>query len=175
MSFDIEGYETTYDSTLQYCDYDFTVSYDSYSIGMQGIVEVDKYNNEITSTVSSSMIGTVSTVITVSDDFWTKTNLQDNLYVGYTNEVSYTASVSGYDTAVLLRISVTGQEDVTVEKGTFEDCFVVKIEQMAGVTTTTSYMWIGENDVCPKMQISNSVAALGYGDLIIELEEYYTT
>ena len=48
-------------------------------------------------------------------------------------------------------------------------------DQVAEGSTTTQYMWIDENDVCPKMQISNSAAALGYGELTIELEEYYTT
>ena len=177
MSFDIEGYESTYDSSLMYCDYDFAISYDAFSFSMQGTVDVDKYSNEITSTLESSMpeIDTVTTVITVSDDFWTKTSFQDNLYIGYVNEVYYTATAWGYDTSVLLSISVTGQEDVAVGKGTFTDCYVVKIEQDAGVTTTTSYMWIDENGVCPKMLISNSAAAMGYRDLIIELEEYYTT
>jgi hypothetical protein len=111
----------------------------------------------------------------VTDDFWSKTNLQDVLYVGYSNEVTYTTSVSGYDTDITLKITVIGQEDVTVEKGTFEDCYIIEIEQDSGVVSTTSYMWIDENYVCPKMQISNSAASLGYGDLVIELEEYYTT
>jgi hypothetical protein len=121
------------------------------------------------------MTGSISTVIEVPDDFWTTTNLEDNLYVGYTGEVSYTTSVSGYDTDVTMEISVIGQEDVTVAKGTFEDCYIVKINQTSGSITTTSYMWIDENNVCPKMQISNSEAFLGYGDIVIELEEYYTT
>ncbi len=138
-------------------------------------MNVDKENGKIMTTIYDSATGSITTVIEVPDDFWTTTNLQDNLYVGYINEVSYTMSVDGYNTAVILRISVTGQEDVTVAKGTFEDCYKVKIEQMTGVVTTTSYMWIDQNNICPKMQISNSAASLGYGDLTLELEEYYTT
>lgn len=174
MNFDIEGYESTYDSSLMYCGYDFTGGYAGFTVDMQGTVDVDKDNKEITSTVTSSFTGTISTVIKVSDDFWTKTTFNDVLYVGYENEVSYTASAGGYDTPILLRISVIGQEDVTVEKGVFKDCFIVKIEQITGGITTTSYMWIDENNVCPKMQISNS-AVIGYGNLTIELEEYYKT
>ena len=49
----------------------------------------------------------------------------------------------------------------------------MKIEQESGFTTTTSYMWIDGNNICPKMQISNSATSFGYGDLTIELEEYY--
>lgn len=69
MSLDIEGYETTYDLTLRYCNYDFTVSYELYSIDKLGVVDVDKYNNEITSIVSNSMTDIISTVITVSEGF----------------------------------------------------------------------------------------------------------
>lgn len=175
MNFDIHGYESKYDSTLLYCEYDFSVGYSSYDVNMGGTMNVDKENGKIMTTIYDSATGSITTVIEVPDDFWTTTNLQDNLYVGYINEVSYTMSVDGYDTAVILRISVTGQEDVTVAKGTFEDCYKVKIEQMTGVVTTTSYMWIDQNNICPKMQISNSAASLGYGDLTLELEEYYTT
>lgn len=174
MSFEIEGYESIYDSSLMYCGYDFTGGYAGFNVEMQGTVDVDKDNKEITSTVTSSFTGTISTVIKVTDDFWSKTNFNDILYVGYVNEVSYTASAGEYDTPILLRISVIGQEDVIVKKGIFEDCFIVEIEQITGGTTTTSYMWIDENNVCPKMQISNS-AGIGFGDLTIELEEYYKT
>ena len=173
MNFDIEGYESTYDASLRYLDYEITVSYSTMSMGMQGTVDVDRENNEITSTMYTPTTGTISAVITVSDEFWSKTNLQDSLYVGYVKEVAYTTSVSGDDTDVTLRISVTGQEDVTVGKGTYEDCYIVKIEQTIGAVTTTSYMWIDENGVCPKMQLSDNFASLG--ELIIELEEYYTT
>jgi hypothetical protein len=172
MSFDIEGYESVYDSSLMYCDYDFTGGYAGFTVEMQGTVDVDRDNKEITSTVTNSFTGTISTVIKISDDFWTQTNFNDILYEGYENEISYTASAGGYDSPIILRISVIGQEDVIVEKGIFKDCFIVKIEQVAGGITTTSYMWINENNVCPKMQISNN-DTLGYGDLTIELEEYY--
>ena len=172
MSFDISGYETVSDSTLLYYDYDFNIDYSSYNVDMEGAVSVDKENGEITSTVYSSMTGSIETVMEVSDDYWTITNIQDNLYVGYSSEVTYTTSVLGYNTEVTMSISVIGQEDVTVTRGIYEDCYKVKIEQTSSGVTTTSYMWLNEYNVCPKMQISNSAASLGYGDITIELEEY---
>ena len=174
MDFNINGYVTKSDLTLQYYNYEFSVGYNGYSMDMSGTIYVDIESGKITLDIYSSMIGSISTVIEVPNDFWTITNLQDNLYVGYSDEVYYTISVSGYNTDVSMKISVIGQEDVTVAKGTFEDCYVVKIDQTSSGITTTSYMWIDENNVCPKMQISNSAASFGYGDIIIELEEYYT-
>ena len=175
MSFDISGYETVSDSTLLYYDYDFNIDYSTYNVDMEGTVNIDRENGEITSTVYSSMTGSIETVMEVSDEYWTITNIQDNLYVGYSSEVTYTASVYEIDTDVTISISVIGQEDVTVTRGTYEDCYKVKIEQTSSGVTTTSYMWLNEYNVCPKMQISNSVAALGYGDFTIELEEYNTS
>lgn len=175
MSFNINGYVTKYDLTLMYYNYEFSIEYYGFSMDMSGIINVDIENGIITVDIYSSMTGTISTIIEVPDDFWTTTNLEDNLYVGYANIVYYTTSASGYNTDVSMKISVIGQEDVTVSKGTFEDCYIVKIEQTNGGTTTISYMWIDENNVCPKMQILNSAVPLGYGDLVIELEEYYTT
>ena len=172
MSFDISGYETVSDSTLLYYNYDFSIDYSENNVEMEGTVNVDRENGEITSTVYSSMTGSLETVMEVSDDYWTATNFQNNLYVGYSSEVTYTASVLGYDTEVTMSISVVGQEDVTVTRGTYKDCYKVEIEQTSGGAITTSYMWLNEYNVCPKMQISNSAAALGYGDFTIELEEY---
>ena len=175
MDFNINGYVTKSDLTLQYYNYEFSVGYNGYSMDMSGTIYVDIESGKITLDIYSSMIGSISKVIEVPNDFWTTTNLQDNLYVGYSNEVYYSTNVSGYNTDVSMKISVIGQEDVTVSKGTFEDCYIVKIEQTNGGTTTISYMWIDENNVCPKMQILNSSVPYGYGDLVIQLEEYYTT
>jgi hypothetical protein len=176
MAFDIEGYQSVNDESLQYCNYDFNIGYGTMIMDMTGTVSVDKENNEITSTVYSSMTDEeISTVIKVDDDFWSYTNLQGDLYVGYYNEITYSTSVGGYDIDSTLTISVTAQEDITVVKGTFEDCYKVEIEQEVQGMTTTSYIWVDENNVCPKMQVSNSAAAMGYGDFVIELEEYYTT
>ena len=175
MNININGYEVKSDSLLIYYNYDLNMEYLSNVIDMIGTITVDKENGQITSTSYSSLTGSTSAVIEVPSDFWTKTNLQDNLYVGYFDEVNYTININGSETDVNIKISVNGQQDVTVTKGTFEDCYIVVIEQTIDSTTTTSYMWVDENFVCPKMQIPNSTASVGYGDLTMELEEYYTT
>ena len=127
------------------------------------------------------MIGSQSTVIEVSDEYWTIKLLEENLYVGYINEISYTTSLNGYETDISLRISVVGQEDITVQKGTFEDCYRIEIEQIETLTltTTTQKIWITEDGICPKMEIVSMATSFDYEGtsegMIIELEEYYTT
>jgi hypothetical protein len=102
--------------------------------------------------------------------------LKDNLFVGYLKEVAYTINAMGFDTEVNLIISVTGQEDITVNQGTFEDCYKVEIQQVQGIVNSTSILWIDENGICPKMQLgASTTSSFSYEGMIIELEEYYTT
>ena len=68
MSFDISGYETVSDLTLLYYDYDFSIDYSSYNVDMEGTINVDRENGEITSTIYSSMTGSIETVMEVSDE-----------------------------------------------------------------------------------------------------------
>ena len=171
MNFDISAYTLKSDETLVYCNFDFNVV-KPISFDMDATINVDRDNNEITYTVNNDMTGSTSTVIQVSDDYWTDTNIEDNLYVGYSNEVSYTVSAYGYDTTVEMEISIIGQEDITVGKGTFEDCYKVQLKQDG---TAIAYVWLDEDGVCPKIQIGSGVTSTGLGDFTIELEEYYTT
>lgn len=169
MNFDIDAYTLKSDETLVYCNFDFSVV-SPISFDMDAIIDVDRDNNEITYTVNSDMIS-ISNVIEVSEDYWTDTDIEDNLYVGYSKEVSYTVSTYGYDVTVDMEISVIAQEDVTVGKGTFEDCYKVQIEQDGAAM---AYVWLDEDGICPKIQIAPS-ATTGLGDFTIELLGYYTT
>jgi len=171
MNFDINAYTLESDETLVYCNFDFNVV-KPISFDMDATINVDRDNNEITYTVNNDMTGSTSTVTKVSDDYWTDIDIDDNLYIGYSNEVSYTISAYGYDTAVEMEISIIGQEDITVGKGTFEDCYKVQLKQDG---TAIAYVWIDEDGVCPKIQIGSGVTSTGLGDFTIELEEYYTT
>ena len=172
MNFDVDAYTLKSDETLVYCNFDFSVV-TPISFDMDATIDVDRDNNEITYTVSNDMIGTTSTVIEVSDDYWTYTDIEDNLYVGHSTEVSYTVSAYGYDVTVDMEISVITQEDVTVGKGTFEDCYKVQIEQDG---TEIAYVWLDEDGVCPKIQLGAGATSTGIQEVFtIELEEYYTT
>ena len=176
-NFDLDAYITKADSILAHSTYNFNF-YEPYSMDMEMTMDVDKDNGEIRMSVYNTYTGSVSTVIEVSDEYWDISLIEDNLYVGYTDEITYTTSMSGVETEISLKISVVNQEDITVPKGTFENCYSVKIEQTESLTSTTTYsmLWIDENNVCPKMKFGDGTSSLGYeGDMTIELEEYYTT
>ncbi len=175
VDFDIGAYISKSDGILSNCHYSFDFN-KPYNMNMDMILDIDKEEGEIKVTVDSSMMSSTSTVIKVSDEYWECTLLEDNLYVGYTKEVTYTLNAYGYDAEVNLKISVIGQEDVTVKKGIFEDCYIVQIDQEQGYATTTSKIWIDEDGICPKMQLgSSSSSSISYEGMTIELEEYYTT
>lgn len=174
-NFDIGAYISKSDGILANCRYSFDFNY-PYNMNMDMILDIDKEEGEITVTVDSSLMSITSTVIKVTDDYWNCTLLEDNLYVGYIKEVAYIMNVYGYDAEVNLKISVIGQEDITVKKGTFEDCYIIQIDQEQGYATTTSRIWIDGEGICPKMQIGSSgSSSISYEGMTIELEEYYIT
>jgi hypothetical protein len=175
LDFDIDAYVSKNDGKLAYFSYNFDIN-QPFNIDMSMLLDIDKDNGEITVTIESSLIGSSSTVIKTSEDYWDCTLLKDNLFVGYLKEVAYTINAMGFDTEVNLIISVTGQEDITVNQGTFEDCYKVEIQQVQGIVNSTSILWIDENGICPKMQLgASTTSSFSYEGMIIELEEYYTT
>lgn len=174
INFDIGAYISKSDGILSYCRYGFDFQ-NPYSVEMDMILDIDKEDGEITFTVDSSLIGSTSTVIKTSNEFWDCTLLKDDLYVGYFKDVNYTLNALGYDKEVNLKISVIGTEDVTVKKGIFEDCYIIQVDQDQGFSTTTSKIWIDEDGICPKMQIGSSgSSSISFEGMTIELEEYYT-
>jgi len=174
-NFDIDAYISQSDGILTYCEYSFEFC-NPFSMDMDMILDIDKDKGEITVTVDSSLIDSQSTVIKTPDEYWECTILRDNLYVGYSKEVTYAMDVLGIDTEVSLKISVIGIEDVTVKKGTFEDCYIIQIDQEQAYSTSTSTIWVDEDGICPKMQIGSSgTTSMSYEGMTIELEEYYIT
>ena len=175
LDFDINAYVSTSDGKLAYFYYNFDID-QPFNIDMSMTLDINKENGEITVTVDSSLMESQSTVIETSEDYWDCTLLKDDLFVGYLKEIAYTMSVMGIETEVNLIISVTGIEDVTVNQGTFEDCYIIEIEQDQGFVSSTSTLWIDENGICPKMQLGgSSTYSINYEGMIIELEEYYTS
>jgi hypothetical protein len=146
-NFDIDAYISQSDGILNYCEYSFEFC-NPFSMDMDMILDIDKDNGEITITVDSSLIDSQSTVIKTPDEYWECTILRDNLYVGYSKEVTYAMDVLGIDTEVSLKISVIGIEDVTVKKGTFEDCYIIQIDQEQAYSTSTSTIWVDEDGIC---------------------------
>jgi hypothetical protein len=171
MSFNINAYTLKSDESLAYCKFDFSVV-TPISLDMDAIIDVDKENNELIYIVNNEFTGSTSTSIKVSDNYWSDTKIEDNLYVGFSKDLYYTVNAYGYDVIVDMVISVISQEDVTVGKGTFEDCYKVQIEQDESVI---AYVWLTEEGICPKIQVGSGVSSTGLGEFSIELEEYYTT
>lgn len=178
--YDLSAFVTKADSILVHSVYSFYFN-KPFKMDMEMTLDLNKENGEITITAYSSITGSISTAIEVSDDYWNIKLLEENLYVGYIEEITYITSVAGYETTVTLRISVVGKEDVSVPKGTFEECYRIEIEQTETLTssTTTQKIWITEDGICPKMEIIGITSTFDYEEISegmsIELEEYYTT
>jgi len=184
VDFDFTAYASKSDDSLMHADYDFDYDMGSFgsNMGMQLSVDVDKDNNEISSSVTTDMGGfdtDAETTIKVTDDFWAVSDSFTELYVGLSEELTYTTTTNTYgydeDKEVTMTISVTDIEDVTVKKGTYEDCYIIVIEQVMDSTTTTSTIWVTEDGFCPKMEVGSSALSGVGGEISLELEEYYTT
>jgi len=120
----------------------------------------------------------VSSEAKLPADYWGMISSVDDLYIGYNKEFDYTITTSGQEVDVTMSISVSSQEDVTVAAGTFEDCYVVVMEQAAygGAVGSMDFnfkVWISQEGVVPKSE--SSMSTMGSMNLIAELEGYYTT
>jgi len=147
-----------------------TYSYtEPYPITMTVTTDYDESSSQIITT--TTYLGqTSSSVTTVPSNYWELDDeLVNNLYVGYSTEVSYTVDVDGYESDVTMAISITGIEDVTVPQGTFEGCYVIEID--AGSSLISIKIWMNENGIVPKLTTS----MLSLSDITLELHEYYTT
>jgi len=108
-------------------------------------------------------------------DFW------QDLEIGYSDELTYKMdmgieSYSNID--VKLTLSVIGQEDVNVQNGYYENCFIVELiqeYQISGIDQELKIsMWINEEGIMPKQEIT--MPSIGSSTIFsVELDEYYTT
>jgi hypothetical protein len=101
---------------------------------------------------------TVENVATVPAEYWEP--IQD-LYIGYSKQLTY--AING--TSVTLMVNVTGEEDVTVPKGTYR-CYVVGISQPELGMEMTS--WIDTTNGA----VSQMEFTMGGLDFTIMLERY---
>ncbi len=115
----------------------------------------------------SEMVTEVSGQTTTADlptEYWNTISAGD-LYVGYSKQMTYTIE----STSVTLSIEVIGREDVTVPKGTFEDCYLVKLSQPE-INQEGKY-WINEEGVMPKMNFSQTIGTTSL-TFTMKLEHY---
>ena len=128
-------------------------------------------------------MGRTSTATSIfPTEYWGLVSSVDDLYVGYNEEIEYTISSSDFDEDVEMnmQISVTGKEDITVPSGTFENCYILEVEQTQsdyssyGSFEATTKIWITEDGEFPQSEISMSTSGIPI-DITSKLEGYYST
>ena len=143
----------------------------------------DQNSGEIkTSVQCGEQTGTSTAILPI--EYWGMISSVDDLYVGFSEEIDYTmtTSVSGTssDSDMNLKISITGQEDVTVPSGTFENCYVLEMEQTQSngysysSTDVNMKIWISEDGFVPQKETSLSSMGMPLS-ITSKLEGYYTT
>lgn len=158
---DTIGYFDTSDSMPKYMSFTF-----NYTSPAQTTATMDFAWNRAQSKMATtvSLLGqTASVVASLPSDYWEPI---PSLYVGYSKQFTYTID----STSVTMTISVTGKEDVTVPKGTYKDCYVVKITQpQVGIDMT---MWIDKEGILPKADVSMALSGAGTTTFTVKLEHY---
>lgn len=99
----------------------------------------------------------------------------DDFYVGYSKNIDYTMTQYETTTPMDITISVKNQDDVTVQAGTFEDCYLLQLSPSQSqsniiIQTTSLKLWISKEGYVPKI-----ITTYSDFDLTQELEGYYTT
>lgn len=96
----------------------------------------------------------------------------ENLSIGHRKEITYTVESPTENlstNSVTLKIQIKGREDVTVPKGVYENCYVVKATQPELGQEFT--YWITEDGVVPKTRFSQSIGLTSF-ELTGKLEHY---
>ena len=106
-------------------------------------------------------------------------NLKENKYVGFSDEIAYTMDMSYLEPIeVTLTLSIVGQEDITVDNGYYEDCYIVELLQeyeVMGVDQTMLFtIWITSDNITPQMEITTESMSIST-TITMKLDDYYTT
>ncbi len=165
-------------------EYEYTKPAQIKGLSMSSQFNWDQSTGEITMSMGNPLGGgDISLTMMLPEEYWGLLNTYDSLYAGYSKEINYSMLYLGETVYITMTVDVTGMEDITVIAGTFEDCYVIEMEQeiLSGSTSApvNTYMkfWISKDGVTPKAE--TSAESLGYGitdfSMIQELEGYYTT
>ena len=139
----------------------------------------DQNSGEI-NTVTNLLGQTSTTTSIVPTDYWGMVSDASDLYTGYNAEVNYEISTSEIDSNIdmKMQINIVDIEDVNVPSGTFENCYVLEIEQSQsglfrynGLDSTTK-IWITEDSKYPQAQFTMSAGGIPI-DMTSKLEGYY--
>jgi hypothetical protein len=168
------------DCTIEFSDeyWDMDPEMEELEIGFEKIVEftmtfkVNDFDYNIYDTTEDEEVSEYDLTETYTDDDYAY-NVED--------EISQTVTTT-------MEIRVTDQEDVEVPVGTFEDCYVIEVNQKQnteyGYYTSSSYdetsstkIWINQNGVMLKAEYSLfGESSMGMGSssekFVIEIEDY---
>lgn len=138
----------------------------------------DREKSEMTYTTSSGT-QTTNAVCTFPDEYWNLLNQGDVLEVGYSKNLTYTMDIDYLEPIeVTLTINILGQEDVSVQNGFYEDCYIIELQQtyeLFGSSYNQSFtFWVTPSHVLPQAEITMTSGTGGIS-LMMKLDEYYTT
>jgi hypothetical protein len=165
-------------------EYEYTKPSQIKGMSMTSQLNWDQSTGEITMTMNNPLGGeSISTSMMLPEEYWGLLKTYDSLYVGYSKEINYSMSYMGETADIIMTLDVTAIEDITTIGGTFEDCYVIELQQQVSSGSLSnpvnSYMkfWVSEEGVTPKAE--TTMESLGIGtngfSMIQELEGYYTT
>lgn len=141
-----------------------------YTEPSQGDLNMDFtwYENQSKMVTKLSGMG-MSETVTASfpPKYWNDITFEE-LHVGYSKQITY--EVEGE--SVSLSIDVIEHKDVTVPKGTYENCYLVSISQ-TGLNQSNQEIeyWINEEGVVPKMSFNQTIGTTSF-TLVTKLEHY---
>ena len=160
-------------------DYDFSKPSQLKNADMSIEITWDLDSSEIISTVNA--LGKTETATAIyPEEYWGMISSFDDLFVGLYESFEYSISTTSeyYDTDMIMEVSVTGKEDVVVPAGTFEDCYVLELDQTedsyysSGNLDSSMKVWISEEGYIPQYEASMG-SGLGL-TIFAKLEGYYT-
>ena len=158
------AYISKHDNTLIYSELSYEYLQPT-TYEMEMSISVDKEKGELTTTVNG-----IKTISKLPDYYW-DINFQNNLYVGYKEEINYNIYSSGYSYNATMKIFIPVKEDVVVPAGKFLDCYkiIYEMESEFGIITSTS-VWVNDNWITPKMQIGSASSEMNDIDLSISVQ-----
>ena len=143
-----------------------------------GEISWDQENGEMVYTTSS--MGQTSTAVShFPDEIWELYDFGENMIVGYSKNLTYTMDIEPYtDIEVNLTLSIIGIEDVSVQNGDYEDCYIIEMlqeYQILGIDQKMTYtIWVNAEGIMPQQEIT--LPSIGSDNtILLKLDEYYTT
>ncbi len=194
MTLTVSGYDmaTTMDFTYYvrqsnmmplHMTIDIDYSQPSYLADYDMSMQIDWDHSTGEMVISTSVMGNSYTMTSnLPMDYWDLVNL-NSLSVGQSESFDYTMSMNlpGMDSQTVdisTTFTVTGIEDVTVAGTTYQNCYVLEMEQNQQTSSTSTgveanmKIWLTSNGIVPKAQTTSGSGVSTFSVTQI-LEDYY--